>query len=330
MSHEFAIFSGTANPPLSAAVAAELGVPLGACEVDRFPDGEIAVRLLESVRRREVFIIQSTAPPTNSNLVELLAIADACRRAAAARITAIVPYFGYGRADKRIDLREPIMGRVVADLLETVGIAHVVLVDLHTSQIEGFFHIPVDSLTAVSTMCRALRDHLPKDVIVVSPDIGRVRVAGLFARCLDSPMVMLRKSRESAAKTVVAQVIGIVAGHACLIVDDMITTGGTMASGIAALLSAEARSEIFVAATHGLLLPGAREKLARPAVRKVFVTDTVRVPDVTGWPQLCVISIAPLIGAAIKRFLANGSIGDLYQVPAPSARRPRGERERPI
>jgi ribose-phosphate pyrophosphokinase len=258
VSHEFAIFSGTANPPLSAAVAAELGVPLGACEVDRFPDGEIAVRLLESVRRREVFIIQSTAPPTNSNLVELLAIADACRRAAAARITAIVPYFGYGRADKRIDLREPIMGRVVADLLETVGIAHVVVVDLHTPQIEGFFHIPVDSLTAVPTMCLTLRDDLPKDVIVVSPDIGRVRVAGLFARCLDSPMVMLRKSRESAAKTVVAQVIGIVAGRACLIVDDMITSGGTMASGIGALLSAEARSEIFVAATHGLLLPGAR------------------------------------------------------------------------
>src|SRR5262249_40786667 len=146
----------------------------------------------------------------------------------------------------------------------------------------------------------------------------------------DSPMVVLRKSRESAATTVVAQVIGIVAGRACLIVDDMIATGGTMASGIAAVLSAEARSEIFVAGTHGLLLPRAREKIAPAAVRKVFVTDTVRVPDVTGWPQLCVISIAPLIGAAIKRFLRNGSIGDLYQVPAPSARQPHGERERPI
>jgi ribose-phosphate pyrophosphokinase len=327
VSNEFAIFSGTANPRLSAAIAAELGVPLRACRVDRFPDGEIAVQLLESVRRQEVFIVQSTSPPTDSNLVELLAFADACRRAAAGGITAIVPYFGYGRADKRVGLREPIMARVVADMLATVGIAHVVVMDLHTPQIEGFFHIPVDSLSAVPTMCLTLRNDLPKDVVVVSPDIGRVRVAGLFARCLASPMVVLRKSREGAATTVVAQVIGTVAGRACLIVDDMITTGGTMVSGIAALLSAEARSEIFVAATHGLLLPGAREKLAHPAVRKVFVTDTVRVPDKAGWPQLCVISIAPLIGAAIKRFLANGSIGDLYQVPAPGARQTHGEEQ---
>ena len=177
MSREFTIFSGTANPALAAAIARELEVPVGACAVNRFPDGEVAVQLLEPVRRKEVFLVQPTAPPVNDHLVELLALAGACRRAAAARITAIVPYFGYARADKRHGRREPITVRVAADLLETVGIAHLVTVDLHTPQIEGFFHIPVDSLTAVPTLCRELRDRLPPDLVVVSPDVGRMAMA---------------------------------------------------------------------------------------------------------------------------------------------------------
>jgi ribose-phosphate pyrophosphokinase len=311
VSKGFTIFAGTANPTLAAAIARELGVQVGACAVDRFPDGEVAVQLREPVRRKEVFLVQSTSPPVNDHLVELLALADACRRAAAARITAIMPYFGYARADKRYGRQEPIMGRVVADLLEAVGIAHVVTVDLHTPQIEGFFHAPVDTLTAVPTLCRALHERLPPDLVVVSPDVGRMRMATHYAQCLGVPVIVLHKRRKSGAETEVTHVVGDVASRACLIVDDVISTGGTIAESVRALLGAGARPEIIVAATHGLLLLGARDKLEHPAVREVFVTDTVCVAE-KDWPQLRVISIAPVIAGALERFLADGSIGDLY------------------
>jgi ribose-phosphate pyrophosphokinase len=312
VSQAFTIFAGSANPELATAIARVLGVRIGACAVDRFPDGEVAVELLEPVRRRDVFLVQPSSPPVNDHLVELLALADACRRAAAARVTAVLPYFAYARADKRHGRREPITGRVVADLLQAVGIAHVVTVDLHTPQIEGFFQAPVDSLTAVPTLCRTLRDRLPPDVVVVSPDVGRVAMATHYARCLGAPVIVLHKHRVSGTETEVTAVVGAVSGRACLIVDDMISTGGTVATSIAALLAAGARPEIVVAATHGLLLPGARETLDHPAVREIVVTDTVEIAD-KEWPQLRVVSVAPLIAGALERFLADGSIGDLYR-----------------
>jgi ribose-phosphate pyrophosphokinase len=311
VSQRFAILAGTANPELAAAIARELGVPLGGCVVDRFPDGEVSVRLLEPVRRKEIFLVQPTSPPVNDHLVELLALADACRRSAAARITAIVPYFGYGRADKRHGRREPITGRMVADLLEAVGIAHVVTIDLHTPQIEGFFFAPVDSLTAVPTLARALAERLPPDVVVVSPDAGRVGLATRYAERLGAPVVVLHKRRVSGVETEVTRVVGEVAGRACLIVDDIIATAGTVAAGLEALLAAGARPEMIVAATHGLFLPGAREKLDRPPVREVWVTDTVAAGD-KDWPELRVASIAPLLARALERFQADGSLGDLY------------------
>lgn len=311
MSGAFTIFAGSANPGLATEVARTLGVRIGACAVDRFPDGEVAVELLEAVRRRDVFLVQPTSPPVNDHLVELLALADACRRAAASRVTAVVPYFAYARADKRHERREPITARVVADLLQAVGVAQVVTVDLHTPQIEGFFHAPVDSLTAVPTLCRALRDRLPPDMVIVSPDVGRMGMATHYAQCLGVPIAVLHKHRVSGAETAVTAVVGTVADRACLIVDDMISTGGTLATSIAALLGAGARPEIVVAATHGLLLPGARERLDHPAVREIVVTDTVEVCD-KDWPRLHVVSVAPLIAGALQRFLADGSLGDLY------------------
>jgi ribose-phosphate pyrophosphokinase len=286
-------------------------VPLGSCTIERFPDGEVAVRLLEPVRRKEVFLVQSTSPPVNDHLVELLAFADACRRAAAARITSIVPYFGYARADKRHGRREPITGRVVADLLEAVGIAHLITVDLHTPQIEGFFHAPVDSLTAVPTLCQALRERLPTDFVVVSPDAGRVQLATQYAQCLDAPVIVLHKRRESDVQTEVTHIVGDVSNRPCLIVDDMISTGGTVAESVAALLRAGARAEIMVAATHGLMVLGARNKLDHPSIREVFITDTVCAAE-KDWPKLRVISIGPLIARALERFLADGSTNDLY------------------
>ncbi len=225
-------------------------MPVGACAIERFPDGEVAVRLLQSVRRSEAFLVQPTSPPVNDHLVELLALADACRRAGAAGITAIVPYFGYGRADKRHGREEPITGRVVADVMEVVG-----------------------------------------------------------TRCLDLPLIVLHKRRESGARTVVTHVAGDVWGRACLIVDDMISTGGTVVESVTALLHAGARPAIIVAATHGLLFPGARRKLDQAGVHEVYVTDTISTAE-PDWPRLRVVSIAPLITCAVERCLANGSTAD--------------------
>lgn len=311
MPREFVIFAGTANPDLTAAIAADLGMFPGACAIERFPDGETSVQLLESVRRKEVFLVQPLSPPVNDHLVELLALADACRRAAATRITAVVPYLGYARSDKRHGRREPISGRMVADVLEAVGIDHVVTMDLHAPQIEGFFHIPVDSLTAVPTLCNILHEKLPPGVVVVAPDAGALRMATDYAHRLKGTVAVLHKRRESGTGTQVTHLVGEVGGKPCLIVDDMISTGGTLASGIEALLQAGARPELTIAATHGLLLPGARQKLTHEAVKKVLITDTVAGAP-KDWPLLQVISIAPVIAGALKRLLEHRSLGDLY------------------
>jgi ribose-phosphate pyrophosphokinase len=310
MGDEFTIFAGTANPVLAEAVAVGLGVRPGACAVERFPDGEVAVRLEESVRGREVFLVQPTGPPVNDHLMELLAFADACRRASAGRVTAVVPYFGYARSDKRDGRREPIAASMVADLMQAVGIGHVVTVDLHTPQTEGFFRVPVDNLTSVGVLTDDQRGRLPEGAVVVSPDAGRVKMATEFASRLHAPVVVLHKRRESGTQTKVTHLVGDVRGRPCLIVDDMISTGGTIVESARALRAAGARGEFLVAATHGLLLEGAREKLAREGVGEILVTDTVPVRS-QGGPDLRVATVAPLVAAALRRLLSNESLGDL-------------------
>jgi ribose-phosphate pyrophosphokinase len=304
------LLTGTANPDLANAIAQHLKVPLGACVSERFPDGETAVRLLESVRQKSVFIVQPTSPPVNDHLVELMALSDACRRAAADRITAIVPYFGYARSDKSQGQREPITASVVADVLQAVGVNHIVTVDLHSPQIEGFFRIPVDSLTAVPLLCDALRNHLPPDVVVVSPDTGRVEMATQYAHQLISSVVVLHKQRKSGTETAVTHVVGDVRDRPCLMIDDMISTGGTIARGIEALLEAGARPDITIAVTHGLFIQNARAKLTHDSIKAIFVTNTI-APSEPDWKQIQVVSIAPLIVTAIQRFQSNGSIRDL-------------------
>jgi ribose-phosphate pyrophosphokinase len=307
MNNSFTIFAGRANVALATSVAVEMGARLGACSVERFPDGELSVRLDEPVRGREVLIIQPTSPPVNDHLIELLAFADACRRASAAHITAVMPYFGYARADKRHGRREPITASMVAALMQAVGVNHVVTIDLHAPQIEGFFHIPVDSLTTAPVMVEALRPGLPPDIVVVSPDAGRVRMATEYARLLSAPVAVLHKERASGVETRITRLVGDVRDRPCLIIDDMISTGGTIAESVEALLDAGARPEIIVAATHGLLLAGAREKLARAVTREVLVTDTV-APPAHDWPQLRVVSVAPLIASALRRYLSDGPL----------------------
>ncbi len=305
------MFAGSGNPDLAAGVAREVGVPLGARVIERFPDGETFVRLEELVRSHQVFIVQPTGPPVNDNLVELLAFVDACRRAAAAHITVVVPYFGYARQDKRHGHREPVTASMVAYLLQAVGANHVVTVDLHAAQIEGFFRIPVDSLTAVPTLSDAVRQYLPDNLIVVSPDEGRVKMAAQYAQRLNATMAVLHKRRETATTTRVTHVVGDVRGKACLIIDDMISTGGTIAEAIEALLAAGARPEIVVAATHGPLLESAREKLKHEGIRAILVTDTIK-PVIRDWPKVHVVTMAPVIASAIRRLLASESLGNLY------------------
>lgn len=305
---DFIIFSGTANPVLAEGVARGLGVRLGARCVERFPDGEVSVRLEESVRGRGVFIVQPTAPPVNEHLMELLAFADACRRASAARVTAVIPYFGYARADKRQGKRVAVTASMVAGLMQSVGIGHVVTVDVHAPQVEGFFRVPFDNLSAVGVLANALRGQLPEGAVVVSPDAGRVEAASEFARILETEVVVLHKNRESVTNTEVRHIVGDVRDRPCLVIDYMISTGVTIAGSVAALLGAGARPEIIVAATHGLLVGEARRKLSHEAVKGLLVTDTVSVAC-DGWPQLGTVSVAPLIAEAVRRFVNEEAAG---------------------
>lgn len=310
--HSFTIFGGSANPRLAESVGRELGIVLGASEVERFPDGEVSVHLLEPVRRKNIFILQPTSPPVDEHLIELLSFADAARRSAAERVTAVIPYFGYARSDKRHARREPITARMVGDLLQAVNVQHVLTFDLHAPQIEGFFRIPVDNLTAVPLLADALASHVPERAVVVAPDSGRVRMATQYAERLGLPLVVLHKRRESGSKTAVTRIVGEVRDCSCVLIDDMIATGGTIATSVETLLNAGARPDIRVVATHGLLLDGARETLEREGVREVMVTDTIQV-EPAGWSRLRVESVAPLIAGAIGRLMADGSFQDLYQ-----------------
>jgi ribose-phosphate pyrophosphokinase len=307
-----ALIAGTANPPLAAAVASALDVVPVACAVERFPDGELAVHLRDSVRGAEVVIVQPTAPPVNDHLVELLALADACRRAAAGRVTAVVPYFGYARGDKRDGRRAPVMARLAADLLQGAGVEHVMVVDPHAAQIEGFFRVPVDSFGAVGALCAALRDGLPDDAVIVSPDLGGARRAADYGARLGRPVALCRKRRLAGDAVEVLQVIGDVRDRPCVVVDDMITTGGTIAECAAALRRAGAQEGVTVAATHGVLTPGAERRLADAGVRALVLTDTVAMhaPEGAVVPRRAV-SVAPLLAEAIRRHVAGSSLADL-------------------
>jgi ribose-phosphate pyrophosphokinase len=308
MAADFSIFCGNANRRLANAVARAAGVAMGMATVERFPDGEVSIDIGESVRDKDVFIIQSTAPPVNDHLMELLAFADGCRRASAARITAIVPYFGYARSDKRHGRREPIGARLVADLLQTAGIDHVMTIDLHSSQIEGFFRIPVDSLSAVCGLCEAIKPILPPGTVVVSPDVGRLKMATEYAQRLNTSVVLLHKTRAAGTETRVSHLVGDVRNRSCLVVDDLISTGGTIAETVGRLLQEGARPGIFVAATHGLLLTGARAKLSSESIAGVFISDSIEQPA-ERWSAVHTVSVAPLIAEAIQRITSGQLVG---------------------
>ena len=312
VSHErFALFAGTANRPLAGAVAREIGVALGECDVERFPDGEVSVRIDQSVRGCDVFIVQPTAPPVDTHVVELLFFADACRRAGAASVSAVVPYFGYARGDRRKGHRVSVAASVVAELFQVVGVRQIISVDVHSPAVEGFFRVPVDVLTAVPAICAELKARLAPDTVVVSPDLGGVRLADEYAKRLGLTVAACHKRRKSGSEVEVAMLTGEVTGRPCLIVDDMISTGATIVEAARALREAGASPEFTVAATHPVLVGDAQRALVDAGVRELVVTDTIVPPEAPVCPMR-VVSVAPLIGAALKRLAAGSSLRDLY------------------
>lgn len=299
-SSDLAIVPGAGHPALAEEVARALGTDLLPVDRERFPDGELSVRLREPVRGRVAVVIQPTGPPVDESLVELLALADACRRAAAARVVAVVPYFGYARGDRRTSDGMPIMASLAAAMMQAAGIDHVVTVDLHAPQIEGFFELPVDQLEAFPAILAAVRDQLPSDTVIVSPDLGRLGLATAIADQLGTTSAVVHKQRLSGRASRSLRVVGDVAGQPCLIVDDMISTGGTMAGCVDVLLAAGARRPLLVAVTHGLFLPGSAALLGHPAIGRIWVTDSLpQVRDEA--PARSVVPVAPLVVAALAR-----------------------------
>jgi ribose-phosphate pyrophosphokinase len=305
------IFSGSGGLSLAGAVAGQLELQLGKRDLERFPDGECHVRLLESVRGRDVYFVVSTGPPVEANLVELLLLTDACRRAGAARLTAVSPYFGYARQDRRASGRESVGARLMADLLKAGGLDRVVAIDLHSPALEGFFSLPLEHLTAVPLLAEALRHSgVGASGVVVAPDLGAARLADRYALLLDLPVAIVHKTRVSGREVSVHGVSGNVEGRQPLIVDDMISTGATIEAASRALAAAGSLPVADIAATHGLFVAGAEERLAAVGARRVIVTDTVAQPPGLRLP-LEVVSVAPILARAVQHLHENRSLADL-------------------
>ncbi|MEW6227495.1 MAG: ribose-phosphate pyrophosphokinase [Bacillota bacterium] len=309
---ELKLFTGTANPRLGASVAEQLGVPLGNVDIHRFRCGEIYVRYLETVRGDDVFVVQPFAAPVNESLVEMLIMIDTLKRASADRITAVVPYYGYARQEKKDAPREPISARMVADVLTTVGANRVVVIDLHAPAIQGFFNIPVDHLTALPMFVDYCRARRISNGIVIAPDAGRVKTAERLASRLDMPVGVVYKRRPSHNVSEVTHVIGEVEGKTCIIIEDIIDTGGSVVNVVEALLKGGARPEVLVCATHAVLSSDAPVRLSHPAIAELVVTDTVPIPEDRMLDKISVLSVAPLIAEAIRRIHGNVSISALF------------------
>lgn len=310
---ELKIFTGNTHPSLAKAAAAHLGVPLGKCEVFQFKNENIFVRILENVRQRDVFVVQPISSPVNRSLVELLIMLDALKRASAGRITAVVPYYGYGRTDKKDQPRVPITARLIADLLTVAGASRLLTVDLHAEQIQGFFNIPVDELTALDLISEYFKTKNLKGLVVVATDIGITKRARDLAARLDAPIAIMEKRRVgNIDRTTTLNVIGEVQGKVALIFDDEIDTAGSLKSVISALMKREVK-EIYVSCTHPIFSGPAYRRLASSTLKEVVVTDTVPIKPGKKMDKITVLSIAPLLGEAIYRIHNGLSVGALFQ-----------------
>ena len=304
------ILSGTAHPTLANLICENLGVAPCALTVDTFPDGETFVQIKENIRGSDVFIVQPTCPPTNQNLMELLIMVDAVRRASAHRITAVLPFFGYARQDRKDRPRVPITAKLVANLLVAAGVHRVLTMDLHAGQIQGFFDIPVDHLYAAPVLIKAIRERGIDDLVVVSPDVGGIKMTHSYAKTLKAPMAIVAKNRISAEEVEAMSVIGDVKGKNVLLVDDLTETAGTLTAA-AKLLMEHGAKNIYAGVSHGVLGDKGRERIANSAIVELFATNST--PQAHG-TKVTTLDIAPLLSQAIKRIHDDESVTSLFDI----------------
>ncbi len=305
------IFSGNSNLPLARAIATSVGIELGKCTVSTFPDGETFVKIDENVRGEDIFVVQSTSPPTNQNLMEMFIMIDAFRRASASRITAVLPFYGYARQDRKDQPRVPITAKLVANLLVAAGANRVLTMDLHAQQIQGFFDIPVDHLYAAPVMFEYLKSKNVPDLVVVSPDVGGLKMAHAYSQVLDTSFAIVAKRRKSATEVESVAVIGEIRGKNVLMVDDMTETAGTLTNA-AALLRKRGAKKIYACVSHAILNDLGIERLRKSKIDELITTDTVLRPAIDG-VKITTLSVAGLLGEAIKRIHTNSSVTSLFE-----------------
>ena len=306
------LFSGNANQALAQEVAACLGIPLGKADVGTFSDGECSVEIGENVRGQDCFILQSTSAPANAHLMELLIMIDALKRASARRITAVVPYYGYARQDKKVKPRVPITAKLVADLVTTAGADRLLCMDLHAGQAQGFFNIPVDNLYATRLLLQAIQSQVRGEIVIISPDAGGVERARAYAKRLDANLAIIDKRREVANVAQVMNIIGNVEGKTCVIVDDMVDTAGTLCEAARALLDAGG-TDVYAAITHPVLSGPAIKRIGESSLAKLIVTDTIPLrPEATESGKIIVVSVAEQLGEAIRRINNEESVSSLF------------------
>lgn len=306
------VFSGNANRPLAEEIAATLGIPVGDCAVKRFSDGETWVEILDNVRGMDVFVVQPTSCPANEYLMELLIIIDALKRASADRITAVMPYYGYARQDRKSQPRTPISAKLVADVVAAAGANRVLSMDLHAAQIQGFFNIPFDHLFAMPILLAYIREHIKNDIVVVAPDAGGAERARAYAKRLGCPLAMIDKRRPTPNVAEIMHIIGEVADRTAILIDDMVDTGGTMVQSAQALM-ANGATAVYACCTHGVLSGDAVQRLRDSAIREVVVTNTIAPSEaVQACEKIKVLSVGPLLAEAIHRIYEADSISSLF------------------
>ncbi len=309
------IFTANSNRPVAKQIADCIGLPLGKADVSTFSDGEISVSLHESVRGSDCFIVQSTCQPVNNNIMELLIMIDAMKRASAARITAVMPYFGYARQDRKAKARDPISAKLVADLLTTAGADRVLTMDLHAAQIQGFFNIPVDHLVGAPLLATFMKDKIGEaneEYVVVSPDLGSVTRARNFAARIGCPLAIIDKRRQKANVSEVMNIIGEVRGKKVILVDDMIDTAGTLCNAAAAIIEKGGATEVYACATHGVLSGPAIDRIKASPIKELILLDTVPLPEEKMLPNITMLNVAPVFAEAIARIYDDKPVSPMF------------------
>lgn len=308
---EYKIFTGNAHPELAEKIASIMGKPLGKCDVAQFSDGEISLNLWESVRGVDIYIVQPTCDPVNDNLMELLIMIDAMKRASAGRINAVIPYYGYARQDRKAKARDPITSKLVANLIVAAGADRVVTMDLHANQIQGYFDIPVDHLIGMPILAKYFKEKNLDDVVVVSPDHGSVTRARNMAEYLDCPIAIVDKRRPEPNKSDIMNIIGNIDGKNCIILDDMIDTAGTICNAAAAIKDLGAK-EVYSCATHAVLSGPAIKRLEESVIKEVVLLDTIPIDKDKMIDKFTTLSVAPIFAEAMTRIFTNGSVSKLF------------------